>query len=362
MDPNNRSQANKKTGNIQSSYSIDTADQRKKESGILNKIDVFLEEIDYRNYLKNKKKKKLKDLGLHEDFDPSKTYDMKSREVAIKTWKDFFVVYIVMAFVIYVLIWFLVRGGYISDPIENIKEVLNIDTDVHQNDELIEPVNKDDVSETELEEKEVHPRELVNDPNDYIVLLTHKNNDEIDGEIMISLEATSNYKYITLTVYDLNDIELGDIDIELERTFEKYQEWEGEIYLVNSPTTEQGRIDILGVDENQVEFRNSIGVTFKKGEIKDKIELLAPLQDQLLIPGNELLVMGHILEGSYEDLSYIIINKIGEIVHEEVLALNGNEFSSVYEIPEMDNWGEDGKLQILSDNKILLEVQLNFDK
>ena len=64
-----------------------------------------------------KEVKKKQDLGLSQNFDPDRTYDVTSQTGSIKNWKDFFVVYVVMIVAILAIISLLAYFEYIENPI-----------------------------------------------------------------------------------------------------------------------------------------------------------------------------------------------------------------------------------------------------
>ncbi len=325
---------------MESTYDINTEEIVKSERNILKKFGNLFSDIEYKVNQRKRNKLEIKELGLHEGFNPQKTYDVKSREVGIKSWKDFFIVYVMMIITIICFIAFLVRTGYLENPLNQLKQKEN---------EVIIPV------------EEISNEEEIEDIRNYVLSYFPKENSIVDGDSKFHGECSINYNGILIEIFDNEDnlIYSEKTDIVYKNT--NSQKWELKIDIRNSPKSNNGYVKISGLsDETTQKVIKTYDIIFHTVSIPEAVKQISPIYNQKIVLGTKLEINADIELDFLKDFSYKILNKNENLLQEGILIIKDKSIRDEIEIMSNDTWGEYGSLQVLSNNEVLMETPIRF--
>jgi hypothetical protein len=210
-----------------------------------------------------------------------------------------------------------------------------------------------------------------NENSDVVLEVTApKANAVVGGEISLEGTVSKEVTELNIEILDIDDNLLGKGTIAISPTgLQNEVPWSGTVYIDTAPETQLGRILVKAFDSDT---STSQPVIFKKYSNPERVELVSPIENQL-IKDKTITLKGRGMNFFEANVSYRVKDEFQNTLVESFFTLPGDNYGNWVdfdlEIP-LDNLtqnsGKFGTLQIYEvsmengEEKILLEIPVRF--
>lgn len=207
---------------------------------------------------------------------------------------------------------------------------------------------------------------------DIITVDSPSSDDEVIGQIEVKGKATSSLETLKVDLYDDNSVLLGTSTFSLSSSDDDV-DWTTTINVTRSPGTNEGKIQVFPASQGEGSpITQVISVKFKLQTAKDRIELFAPLENQLMSE-TEILFRGQMKNFFEGNMNVRLKDESGTVIFDgSISADDGNyeefsDFEKTIDIKELpENAGTEGTWELYElspkDGKttVLLSIAIRF--